>query len=230
MGVSKEKFKVKEGVFDNFTIKTLQFFDAKGFFELESISPLFLGKESNVFVGKGNNGYVAIKVYCLENCDFNRMYDYIKFDSRFKGVKRKKRDIILMWVQREFRNLIKARQGGVRVPKPLAIKNNVIVMELIGNPASKLKDELPKDSKKFYLKLISQMKKLLKANLVHADLSHFNVLNYKELPVLIDFSQTTTKSSLRAREYLERDLKNVNNFFKKLGLKEKELKTVEDII
>lgn len=230
MVVSKEKFKVKEGVFDSFTIKNLQFFDAKGFFELESLSPLFLGKESNVFTGNGTNGHVAIKIYRLENCDFNRMYDYIKLDSRFKSVKRKKRDIILMWVQREFRNLMKARQGGVRVPTPLAIRNNVIVMGLIGNPASKVKDDLPKNPKKFYSGIISQIKKLLKVNLVHADLSQFNILNYNELPVLIDFSQTTTKNSLRAREYLERDLKNVNNFFKKLGLKEKELKTVEDLL
>ena len=74
------------------------------------------------------------------------------------------------------------------------------------------------------------MKKLLSANLVHADLSQFNILNHNDLPVFIDFSQSTTKDSLRAREYLERDLKNVNNFFKKIGLKEKELKTVEDLL
>ncbi|MBT3303864.1 serine protein kinase RIO [Candidatus Woesearchaeota archaeon] len=230
MVVSKDKFKVREGVFDSFTIKTLQFLDSKGFFELEELSPLFLGKESNVFIGKGNNGHVAIKIYRLENCDFNKMYDYIKLDSRFKGVKRKKRDIIFMWVQREFRNLMKARQKGVRVPTPLAIRNNVIIMDLVGAPASKVKDDLPKNVKKFYLNIISQMKKLLSANLVHADLSQFNILNHNDLPVFIDFSQSTTKDSLRAREYLERDLKNVNNFFKKIGLKEKELKTVEDLL
>ncbi len=228
--ISKEKFKTEKTVFDNFTINTLRSLETKGFLDHETLIPLFIGKEANVFIGEGEKGLLIVKIYRLETCDFNRMYDYIKLDPRFKGVKRKKRDIIMMWVKREYRNLLKAREFHVRVPMPLIVKNNVLVMSLIGDPANKLKDDIPKNVSKFYVDTINQIKKLLKAGLVHADLSQFNILNLDDKPVLIDFSQSTTKNSQRAKEYFERDLKNVNNFFLKIGLKEKELKTVEDFL
>ena len=37
-----------------------------------------------------------------------------------------------------------------------------------------------------------------------------------EKPVFIDFSQCTTLESSRAEEYLERDIRNICNFFKKI--------------
>jgi len=44
-------------------------------------SPIFVGKESNVFTAKGKNESIIVKIYRLENCDFNQMYDYIKEDQ-----------------------------------------------------------------------------------------------------------------------------------------------------
>ncbi|MBW3019677.1 serine protein kinase RIO [Candidatus Woesearchaeota archaeon] len=226
--ITRDKFKVEKTVFDNFTINNLRKLEADGFLEIESLIPLFMGKEANVFIGEGKHGKVAVKIYRLENCDFNRMYDYIKYDPRFMKIKRRKRDVILTWVKREYRNLLKAREEKVRVPTIYCIKHNVLVMELVGSPAMKVKDHLPVNPQKFYKDLIIQIKRLLKAELVHGDLSKFNILNDNEKPVLIDFSQAIVKSSIRAKEYLERDIENINSFFKKLGLKEKELKTIED--
>jgi len=53
---------------------------------------------------------------------------------------------------------------------------------------------------------------------VHGDLSEFNILNYRENPVLIDFSQATTVKSLNAVELMKRDMKNLQRFFNKHGL------------
>ena len=58
-----------------------------------------------------------------------------------------------------------------------------------------------------------------KARLVHGDLSCFNILNYNENPVFIDFSQTTDIKSQNAKELLIRDIKNISVFFRKIGLK-----------
>jgi len=74
------------------------------------------------------------------------------------------------------------------------------------------------------------MKKILKSGLVHADLSAFNILNLNDKPVIIDFSQSITKESPHAKEYLERDLKNVNQHFRKLKLKEEALYSVDDLL
>jgi len=226
--ISRDKYKVEKSVFDQFTVRTLRKLESDGFFDIETLVPLYMGKESNIFIGYGMHGDVVVKIYRLENCDFNKMYDYIKNDPRFMNIRKNKRDIILNWVKREHRNLLKARKAKVRVPTIFLVKNNVLVMEMIGNPSMKIKDQIPSNPSTFYKQLINEIKKLLNAGLVHADLSKFNILNYNEKPVLIDFSQSTPKDSLRAREYFERDLRNINTFFKKIGVKEKELKTIED--
>jgi len=228
--ITKDKFKTEKTVFDTFTINNLRKLESEGFFDIESLIPLFMGKEANVFIGKGIHGEIIIKIYRLENCDFNGMYNYIKQDPRFHKISRKKREIIFAWTKREYKNLLKCREGKVKVPTVYTIKHNIIVMEMIGEPALKIKDSIPKNPLAFYKELIIQIKKMLKIGIIHGDLSKFNILNYNEKPVLIDFSQGMPKNSLRAKEYFERDLKNINNFFRKLGLKEESLKTLQDFI
>ena len=229
----KEEFKTWGDVFDQFTQKTVYKLITRGHFEgLES--PISIGKESNVFSALKKDGTgVMVKIYRLETCDFNRMYDYIKDDARFVNLKKGKRNIIFSWVQREYRNLLKAREANVSVPTPLTFLNNVLVLEFIGDDgifAPKLKDENPKNKKEFFNKIIINMKRLYKAGLVHSDLSAFNILNYNEKPVFIDFSQCTTLDSSRANEFLERDIRNICNCFRKIGLKVDELKVKKEII
>jgi len=229
----KESFKTMHDVFDEFTNRTVYKLITQGHFEgLES--PISIGKESNVFSALRKDGTrVMAKIYRLETCDFNRMYDYIKDDSRFIRLKKGKRNIIFAWVQREYRNLLKAREANVTVPTPLAFSKNVLVLEFIGHDgfiAPKLKDSIPKNPKEFFEKIISNMGKLHKAGLVHADLSAFNILNYSENPVFIDFSQCTTLSASRANEFLERDIRNMCNFFRKIGLNADEINIKKQII
>ena len=147
------------------------------------------------------------------------------------SIDRKRRKIIFAWVQREYRNLLKAREGSVKVPIPIAFTNNILVEEFIGDKdaAPKLKDTVPKNKKDFFKKVIENIKNLYKAELVHADLSAFNILNHNENPVFIDMSQTTTLRNPRAIEFLKRDVKNVCNFFNKIGLKESEDKIIKKI-
>lgn len=218
--ITKEKFKTMHGVFDDFTNRTLYKLITEG--RLEGIiGPVSIGKEANIFQAKSKEGKVILKIYRLETCDFNRMYDYIKYDPRFINLKKQKRKIIFAWCQREYRNLLKAREANVKAPIPLAFLNNVLVMELIGNDyvAPKLKDQVPEDQKQFFEKIVQNMKNLYKVGLVHSDLSAFNILNHNENPVLIDWSQATPLSNPNTQDYIRRDVLNVANFFRKHGLK-----------
>ncbi len=180
---AKEKFKTMHNVFDEFTNRTIFKLISEGYFEgLEStISP---GKEANIFSAKRKDGSrVMVKIYRLEACDFNHMYDYIKEDPRYADIKGKKRKVIFFWVQREYRNLLKAREANVNVPTPLTFKNNILVLEFIGKGdiiSHRLSVDAPKNPKKFFDKIIENIKKLYKAGLVHADLSAFNILNNKQ--------------------------------------------------
>ena len=228
----REEFKTWGDVFDQFTQKTVYKLITQGHFEgLES--PISIGKESNVFSAIKKDGTrMMVKIYRLETCDFNRMFDYIKDDPRFVNLKRGKRNIIFSWVQREYRNLLKAREANVSVPTPSTFSNNVLVLEFIGDDgifAPKLKDGVPKNPKEFFEKIIANMKRLHKAGLVHADLSAFNILNLNEEPVFIDFSQCSTYESSRAIEFIERDVRNICTFFNKIGYKADEKKTMSFI-
>jgi RIO kinase 1 len=218
--ITREKFKTWGNVFDNFTRRNLFELASKGHFE-ELKSPISTGKEANVFSAEtGDGGQIVVKIYRLETCDFNRMYDYIKYDARYVNLKAKRREIIFSWAQREFRNLLKAREAGVRVPLPIVCKHNILLMEHIGKKeaAPKLKDAHPDDAEKFFSKVIDYMKKMWKAGLVHGDLSEFNILNENEKPVFIDISQGTVTQSINAEELLQRDIKNMCRFFKKIGV------------
>lgn len=220
--ITREKFKTYEGVFDNFVLRTLFKLSSQGYFDdIETLSPISIGKESNVFSAKKGKDKVIVKIYRLETCDFNRMFDYIKYDPRYIGLKRNRRKVIFSWVQREYRNLLKARQARVRVPTVHAFLNNVLIEEFIGkkDPAPKLKDRIPRNLKKFFDDTTSQIKKLYNAGLIHADLSHFNILNFDEKPVIIDLSTCTPLGSPRADEYLQRDVRNICTFFARHGLK-----------
>ena len=228
----RERFKTKHGVFDEFTNRTLFKLITRGHFRgLES--PINVGKESNVFSALTNdNSRVIVKIYRLETCDFNIMYTYIKDDARYLNLKRKKRKVILAWVQREYRNLMNARQAQVNVPIPITFLNNVLVLEFIGKNdeiAPKLKDKIPINKKEFFDKIIDNMRKLYKSGLVHADLSAFNILNFDETPVFIDMSQATTLKHPAAEEYLQRDVRNICVFFNKIGLKVKEEEAMKRI-
>jgi len=228
MAITKEKFKVYGNVFDNFTLRTIFKLSSEGHFD-ELASPIKIGKESNVFSAAKDDEFIIVKIYRLQSCDFNRMYDYIKYDPRFVGLRKNKRKIIFAWCQREYRNLLKAREAGVSVPLPIAFSNNILLLEFIGDDdaAPQLKSCEPENKEKFFQEVVENMKKLYKAGLIHGDLSEYNILNYNDKPVFIDFSQCTTTNSIRAEELIERDIKNVCRYFKKIGIKteEEEIKT-----
>ncbi len=226
----REEYKTLKNVFDFFTEKNIFKLITQGYIEgLES--PLSMGKESNVFTAKKDDETRIVKIYRLQTCDFNRMYDYIKADPRYEYLKSKRRDVIFAWAHREQRNLLKAREGGVRVPTPYTVLFNILIMEFIGDEsaAQKVNKDPPKEPEKFAKEIIEQMKKLYKAGLIHADLSGFNILNYNQKPVFIDMSQSTPLENPNAEEYLKRDVHNVCELFKKWGVSADEQEVLKNI-
>jgi len=182
------------------------------------------GKEARVYWGTNKEGKdLAVKVYLTASAEFRKgMFKYIEGDYRFKGVKRDTRSMIFAWAQKEFRNLEQADRAKVRVPKPVAVKNNVLVMEFIGKDgvnAPSLKEQAPDDPEKVYGVLLTFLKRLYsKADLVHGDLSEYNVMMWKGKPVIFDVAQAVPTSHPMAEFFLRRDLTNVNRFFSRLGV------------
>ncbi len=214
----QERFRTAKGVFDAFTNKTLYELQKRGVFD-ELLSPLSIGKESNVFIAKKGSKKVIVKIFRMQNAEFMKMYDYIRKDPRYEFLRNHRRQIILAWAQREYKNLLKCEKGKIRVPKTIGWRNHIIVEEMIGEPALPLKDAEPEDPKAFFDEVVNQMKKMYKIGLIHGDLSSFNILNFDGVPVLIDFSQGTIIRTPNSEELLVRDIKNVVQYFNKIGLK-----------
>lgn len=217
---SREDWKIYKNVFDNFTNRTIFKLMSQGVID-DLKSPIKIGKESNVFSAPSkDHGMLIVKIYRLESCNFNKMHDYIREDMRYANIKKKRREIVFAWVQREYRNLLKAREAGVSVPTAYAVANNIVVMEFIGDslPAPQLKDSIPEKPKDFLDKIVENYSRLYKkAGLVHGDLSQFNILNHNQSPIFIDFSQATLKSSSNSDELMKRDIDIITKFFAKYG-------------
>jgi len=221
-----EKFKIERKVFDRKTLLAIFRLMNKGY--VKTVESLVKeGKESCVLSAKDKKGnWVALKVYRVEHCDFKSMWKYLVSDPRFFAVRKDRRSVVYNWCKREFKNLKIAFNSGVWCPEPIAFFENVLVMSFIGEegkPAPRLIDLVlsEEDAKIVYEEVIENLKKLIKAKLIHSDLSPYNIL-LKERPYFIDFSQAVTFSHPLAKDFLERDLKNINSHFQRIGIDVKE--------
>ncbi|MEJ5327227.1 MAG: serine protein kinase RIO [Candidatus Bathyarchaeia archaeon] len=212
-----------EEVFDQATLMIIyDFLNSGVLYEVHGV--VNAGKEARVYLGKDKNGKdLALKIYLTTSAEFRKgMLKYIEGDYRFKNVKRDTRSLIFAWAQKEFRNLEQAYQAKVRVPRPIAVKNNVLVMEFIGKNgvnAPSLKEQPPSNPERAYRLLLTYLKRLYgKAELVHGDLSEYNIMMWKGKPVLFDMAQAVPISHPMAQFFLQRDLANINRFFSKLGV------------
>lgn len=215
--------KFEGGVLDYATLSNLGELSGKGYVD-RILGPISTGKEADVFLGEGKDDHVAIKIFRLATASYFKnpsVLQYILGDERFKKIRKNPRFLIMLWAQKEFSNLKKAHEIGVRAPEPIAIMKNVLVMEFVGediNAAPQmLKTEL-KNPKAVSKKIFDDVKRMYRGKFVHADLSEYNVLMLKNEPYLIDFSQGVLLSHPKAMEFLERDIKNLCNFFTKKGL------------
>jgi len=218
-----KKRAVIESVFDERTIFHLNKILVNG--PLKRIEGVIsAGKEANVYLAYNlEEKEVAIKIYKIDSNTSRWMRKYIIGDPRFKKIPNNISKVIFLWASKEYKNLKRAYKVGLRVPEPLFIKNNILIMEYIGFesiPAPVLKYiKSPKDPVNLFNEILTFIKLLYqKAKLVHGDLSEFNILYHNQSPVVIDISQAVSIQHPKAEVYLARDIKNIFQYFEKLGL------------
>jgi RIO kinase 1 len=130
---------------------------------------------------------------------------------------------VYIWAQKEFKNLKQAREAGVKVPNPIAVQKNVLLMEFIGKngePAPLLRETNLKNPGKTYKELVSFVKLLYNsAELVHGDLSEYNIMMWRGHPVIFDLSQAVSIEHPVADRLLIRDILNLNRYFGQIGVR-----------
>jgi len=219
-----EEFEYLEGVFDKPTLLTIYKLLNDGVLTTFG-GAVSSGKESKVYYAQGEGGReLAIKIYTTGNLEFRKSISrYIIGDPRFQGVKGTSAGIVLTWAKKESVNLRTLFDIGLKVPEPVALRRNVLAMSFIGRDgvrAPLLKEAVVDDPDAIYHELVHFIRTAcLKGELVHGDLSEYNVMVLDGSPYAIDISQGVSVKHPLAKTLLIRDASNINRYFSQLGVK-----------
>lgn len=153
--------------------------------------------------------------------------------------------MVRLWAEKELRNLRRLRAAEIPCPEPLEVRENVLVMSFLGDregwceqavyslgaqmsdfndcrASPRLKDAEINDQSVYtslYSELVLNIRKLFhQCKLVHADLSEYNILYHEGHLFIIDVSQSVEHDHPSAFDFLRSDIKNVEDFFAKMGV------------
>ncbi|NON63251.1 MULTISPECIES: serine protein kinase RIO [Acidianus] len=221
----KDLFKVVDSTIDAKTFLILQ--DLARKYEIEEYwGAVSSGKEARVYPAKTYNGnFYAVKIYYTTTSASKRAIERYAFsDRRFSNLKTSNtRKIISIWAKKEFKNLSIMHDNGIIVPKPIGVRENILIMEFIGDNGIRapLLKEISKDevSRELYDNILLQVELMVKkAGLVHGDLSEYNVMIWNNKEYIIDVSQSVTIDHENSQLLLKRDIDNINRFFESCGV------------
>lgn len=192
------------------------------------VRPLLSGKEAEVYLVESRGELRAAKVFKEANeRSFHNRSVYAEGrkvrnsrDQRAMGKRSRhgrERDEE-HWKSVEADIIYRLHEAGVRVPRPYAFVDGVLVMECItgedGGPAPRLAecDLEPEYALELGRRLIREVVRMLCAGVVHGDLSLFNVLLEEDGPVVIDFPQAVNAArNNNAKALLLRDVANLTS-------------------
>ena len=199
----------------------------------EVLSRLKSGKEADLWLVRHGQEVVAAKVYkSRETRSFKNNSAYLEGRrtrntrtqrAMDKGSRFGQAAAEEAWKTKEADALHALHAAGVRVPRPVLFYEGVLLMEVVvdasGHAAPRLIDaEIPAEqAAALYADLRSQVVKMLCCDLVHGDLSPYNVLLGWDGPVVIDFPQVVGAAhNSQAEGFFFRDLANLRHFFEAL--------------
>jgi RIO kinase 1 len=198
------------------------------------------GKEATVYCCRGadefGGGLVAAKVYRpLERRNFHNDAIYqpghdAALSRRDKLALHKKtrhgRDVQYgIWIHAEFQTLRMLFEAGADVPQVFAHSSGAILMEYLGDEDAAApmlsRATLPRETADQLLRgIIDNVAIWLRNNLVHGDLSAYNLLYWDGRVVAIDFPQAVdARFNSNAKALLVRDLEHVCAHFTKYGIR-----------
>jgi RIO kinase 1 len=204
------------------------------------IRPLKHGKEASVHLCRANprltgETLAALKVYHpLDRRDFRdesiyRDGEFIK-ERRIRAALAKKsrfgREVQgAIWVHREWETLHLLHEGGSPVPRPIESTGDAILMSYVGDEgeaAPRLHEHRPGDGAEvedLADQVIGAVERMLYRNVIHGDLSAYNLLVWEGDVTVIDFPQAVDpRKNRHARALLERDLRRVGEHFDRGGV------------
>ena len=192
----------------------------------EVVRQLTSGKEATVYVVRCGDEIRCAKVYkdaAQRSFRHSTVYqegrkvkNSREARARGKGTSYGRKMAEEAWQNAEVDALFRLATAGVRVPQPHICFQGVLLMELVtdadGNAAPRLNDvELDElTALEVHALLLDQVVLMLRAGMIHGDLSEYNILMGADGPVIIDLPQAVdAAASSGAAAMLERDVANL---------------------
>lgn len=205
----------------------------------EIIRPIKSGKEASVHLCLANPSttgerLAALKVFHpLNRRDFRddalyRDGEWIK-ERRVRVALEKKtkfgREVQGgIWVSREWETLKALSSAGVPVPRPIERTDDAILMTYIGDeddaaPQLRSYSPDPDEAEDLFAQLVKAIELMLFHNVVHGDLSAYNVLVWEGRITVIDLPQAVDpRKNQHALAFLERDVGRICEHFARHGV------------
>ena len=190
--------------------------------------PLGVGKEADVYDAISQNGKrIAVKFHRLGRTSFRQT-------RRKRGYMREHSSWLFqshLAAEREFHAMQIAYKNGISVPEPISQNRHVIAMGIIegGELSRYRKIEKPERVLKEILRNIR--KTYVKAHIIHADLSEYNIILKPDGHIqIIDWPQYVNTEHANAQGLIERDLKNVLTFFNRRFKTKIQMKEATDYV
>lgn len=197
------------------------------------------GKEATVYCCRAHPSqgvpYLAAKVYRSRN---NRGFknDALYQEGRYVGDQRIKRALknksdvgreaqFGMWIAHEYAMLTTLYKAGSTIPRPVAHNSSAILMEYLGaeqDPAPALQHvQLAEDEVyPIFSLLMDNIELWLKHNVVHGDLSAYNILYWQGKATIIDFPQAVDpRFNSHAFTLMARDIDNICKYMARYDLR-----------
>lgn len=208
------------------------------------------GKEGAVFCCRAHpstrSKFLAAKVY-REHAASAHKWSATYFEGRERNLKETEVRAIQrrtafgrrlagsLWVEAEFTVLKQLATAGADTPRPVACADRAILMEYIGNgaqPAPHLDGVQfrPHEARRVYAQILDNITLFLANNLVHGDLSPYNILYWKDQAWIIDVPQAVdARFNHSALTLLHRDVKNVQDHFARFGVSGDAARIADDL-
>ena len=183
--------------------------------------PLGVGKEADVYDAlDAKEERIAVKFHRLGRISFRQT-------TRKRGYTTEHTSWLFqsrVAAEKEFQALKLVFPYGVAVPKPISQNRHVLLMGMIeGGELAEYKEM--SEPERVLKEILGNIRKAyLKAGVIHADLSEYNVILKPDGKILIiDWPQYVRRKHPNAQQLLTRDVKNILLFFKRKNMLKAEL-------
>jgi RIO kinase 1 len=128
---------------------------------------------------------------------------------------------LAFWVDHEFEILSQLQYAGADVPSPFACTEKAILMEFIGDesgdsPQLQYAEFETESADEVLERVLANIELMIRENVIHGDLSAFNILYHQGELRIIDFPQAVDpRKNQSAKDLLQRDIANVLQFFQR---------------